>query len=189
MFWDEEELPQGRTTHSSHVLNVPWLEAHVDLIGPWQLKSQGVAAKFWAMTIVDPVTDLVEIARVNSTKSAENAHKFKNAWLAWHPKPEKVVTDNGPEFNGNKWGFMLMDWGIRKGRIFSHAPTANAVVESSHHVVGQILHTTLHGATVNAKDELESAFDDACAVAAPVMHCVSDISSQGTAPGTDLGKT
>ena len=160
-----------------------WLEAHVDLIGPWKLKSQGVAAKFWGMTIIDPVTNLVEIVRVTSTKSAKNARTFKNTWLAWCPKPEKVVTDNGPEFNGNEWEFMLMDWGIWKGRISSHAPTADAVMESSHRVIGQIFRTTLHGATVKTKAELESAFNDACAIAACVMHCVSDISLQGNAPG------
>ena len=137
MFQDEEELPWGEgQLDPRNVPGIPWLEAHVDFIGPWELKSQGVAAKFRAMTIIDPVTNLVEIVRVTSAKSTENARTFKNTWLAWYPKPEKVVTDNGPEFNGNEWEFMLMDWGIRKGRISSHAPTADAVVESffpSHH--------------------------------------------------------
>ena len=91
---------------------IPWLEAHVNLIGPWELKSQGVAAKFWAMTIIDPVTNLIEIVGVTSTKSTEDAHTFKNTWLSWCPKLDKVVTDNGPEFNSNDWEFMLMDWGI-----------------------------------------------------------------------------
>ena len=45
-----------------NVLSIPWREAHVDHNGPWELMSQGVAAKFWAMTIIDPVTNLVEIA-------------------------------------------------------------------------------------------------------------------------------
>ena len=41
----------------------------------------------------------------------------------------------------------------------------------------------MHGATVRTKAELEAAFDDACAIATRVMHCVSDIASQGMAPG------
>ena len=79
---------------------------------------------------------------------------------------------------------MLMDWGIQKGRISSHTPTANTIVESSHRVIGQILRTMLHGTTIKTKAELESAFDDACAITARVMHCVSNISLQGNAPGT-----
>ena len=53
---------------------------------------------------------------------------------------------------------------------------------SSHHIIGQILRTILHGTTVKTKAELESAFDDACAVATRVVCCVSDLSSQGNAP-------
>ena len=111
-------------------------------------------------------------------------HTFKNTWLSRCPKPDKVVTDNGPEFNGNEWEFMLMDWGIKKGRISSHIPMANAVVESSHCVVGQILRTMLDGTTVRTKAELEAVFDDACAVATCVMRCVSDIALQEMPPGT-----
>ena len=43
------------------VPSVPCLEAHVDLIGPLELERQGVAAKFWVMTIVNPITNFVEI--------------------------------------------------------------------------------------------------------------------------------
>ena len=78
---------------------------------------------------------------------------------------------------------MLADWGICKGRISSHTPAADAVVESSRQVVGQFLCMTLHGATVRTKAELGAAFDDACVIAACVFHCVSDIASQGNALG------
>ena len=121
------------------------------------------------MTIIDHVTNLVEITQVTSTKSAKNARTFKNTWLAWCPKLDKLVTDNGLEFNSKEWEFMLMDWGIQTGRILSHTPAANAVVESSHHIIGQILCIILHGTTVRTKAELEAAFDDACAVTARVM--------------------
>ena len=43
---------------------------------------------------------------------------------------------------------------------------------------------TLHGVSVRTKVELEAAFDDACAIAACVVSCVSDLASQGMAPGT-----
>ena len=52
--------------------------------------------------------------------------------------------------------------GNSKQRISSHVPTADVVVESSHHVIGQILHMMLHGTMVRAKAELEAAFDNVC---------------------------
>ena len=141
----------------------------------------GTEEKLWFVTQLDKHE--MTILTVTSSKSTKNARTFKNAWLDWCAKPE-VVTDNGPEFNGNEWEFMLMDWRIWKGRISLHAHAANTIVESSHRIFGQILCTTLHGTFVKTKAELESAFDDACAIATCVICCVSDISSQGNAPGT-----
>ena len=88
------------------------------------------------MMIVNAVTNLVEIAYVASTKSAKNTQASKNTWLARHPSLEWVVTDDSPEFLGHEWEIMLMDWGVQKGHISSHTPTANAVVKSSHMVIG-----------------------------------------------------
>ena len=112
--------------------------------------------------------------QVMFAKSAKNAHTVKNAWSSHHPKLDKVVMDNGPESSGDEWEFVLGDWGIKKGRISSHAPTCDVVVESSHRVFGWILHTTLHGTDVRTMAELEATFDDACAFDACVMHCVSN---------------
>ena len=44
----------------------------------------------------------------------------------------------------------------------------------------------LHDTAVRTKAELEAAFHDACAIAMRVMHCVSNIASQGMAPGTSM---
>ena len=37
---------------------------------------------------------------------------------------------------------------------------------------------------VGTKADLEAAFDDACAIATWIMRCVSNIASQGMAPGS-----
>ena len=42
----------------------------------------------------------------------------------------------------------------------------------------------MHGTAVRTKAELEAAFDDVCAIATHVMHCVSNIALHGMAPGT-----
>ena len=121
--------------------------------------------------------------RVTSAKSAKNARTFKNTWPPWCLKPDKGVTDNDPEFSGGEWEFMLVDWGIRKGTIFSCTPTADAIIESSHQVIRQILCTMLHGTTVRTKAELEAAFDDACTIATRFMRSVFNIALQGDDPG------
>ena len=42
----------------------------------------------------------------------------------------------------------------------------------------------MHGTAVRTKAELEAAFDDACAIAMHVLHCVSNNALLGMAPGT-----
>jgi hypothetical protein len=47
----------------------PWYEVHVDLIGPWKVSVNGIECAFKALTMIDPVTNLVEIVRsVTETK-------------------------------------------------------------------------------------------------------------------------
>ena len=41
----------------------------------------------------------------------------------------------------------------------------------------------LHGTAVRTKAALETVFDDACAIAARLMCCVSNTALQGMAPG------
>jgi hypothetical protein len=51
------------------VLVAPWHDIHVDLIGPWNVTVHGVDLYFNALTVIDPVTNLLEIYRVQE-KSA-----------------------------------------------------------------------------------------------------------------------
>jgi hypothetical protein len=99
--------------------------------------------------------------------------------------PEKVISDGGPEFVGHEWEYMLMDWGIKKGRISSHTPTANAVVESSHRVMGQVLRTILgdEGKEINGRDQLIQAVDNALATTMRACRCAANTSLQGFSPG------
>jgi hypothetical protein len=45
---------------------LPWSEVDVDMIGPWTLEVGDRTEKFSALTIIDLVTNLVEIVCVNS---------------------------------------------------------------------------------------------------------------------------
>ena len=43
------------------VPSISWSEVHVDSIGPWEYMVNGLKVTVWALTMVDPVTNLVEI--------------------------------------------------------------------------------------------------------------------------------
>jgi len=175
-----------RKAHPSHgqlapriVPSAPWTEVHVDLIGPWEW----MKSKIRAMTMIDPVTNLVEIVRVSSTKSDENARAFANTWLSRYPMPERVVSDGGPEFVGSEWEFMLMSRGIKRVRISAHTPTANSVIESSHKAMGQILRTLLQEHKPSNRSELDQVVEQALARTMYAMRCSSSTSLMGASPG------
>ena len=44
---------------------VPWRQVAVDLIGPWEITVAGQEIKFSALTIIDLVTNLVEVVRLH----------------------------------------------------------------------------------------------------------------------------
>jgi hypothetical protein len=78
----------------------------VDMIGPWTIEVGNRKEKFSTLTIIDLVTNLVEIICVtNKTSAAVTAH-FVNAWLAHYPKPMSCRHDPGLEFIG--WNFQEM---------------------------------------------------------------------------------
>jgi hypothetical protein len=59
----------------------------VDMIGPWTLEVGDRNVKFIALTIIDLVTNLVEIVCVNNKMSSAVTAHFVNVWLACYPKP------------------------------------------------------------------------------------------------------
>ena len=166
------------------VPSIPWTEVHCDLIGPWPYKVNGMEVSVRALTMVDPVTNLVEIVRVQSTKSDENSRAFVNSWLSRYPLPEAVLADGGAEFVGHEWEFMLADYGLDGKRISTHAPTANAIIESSHKTMGQILRTIFDRENPQSIEEMNNVVDSALALTMRALRCASSTSLNGVAPGS-----
>ena len=127
----------------------PWAEVHVDLIGPYTVKTQRLDTKgvpitltLTAMTFIDPSTGWFEIAEVPSTdkSSARISQLFNQTWLNRYPRPQKVRFDNGSEF---KKDFipLLKDFGVKPKPTSIKNPQSNAIVERVHQVVGDMLRT------------------------------------------------
>eukprot|EP00957_Ditylum_brightwellii_P044319 3362573-Ditylum_brightwellii.AAC.1 len=66
---------------------MPWDEVAVDLIGPWRMQVNGQEVEFNALTCIDPVTNLVEMIRLDNKTSGHVARQFENIWLARFPRP------------------------------------------------------------------------------------------------------
>ena len=65
-----------------NALVVPWDKVAVDLIGPWKIKVNSQLFTFNALMCINPVTNLVEITRIQNKTSRHVAQQFENCWLS-----------------------------------------------------------------------------------------------------------
>ena len=77
---------------------LPWQQIAIDIF-EWE-KTQYLLA-------VDYYSHYIEIARLNHSTSAEIITHVKS-WFARHGIPEKVITDNGPQFSSTKFSHFLI---------------------------------------------------------------------------------
>ncbi len=62
--------------------NTLWYEVAVDLIGPWNAKTEHFNGEFYVLTFIDTTTNLVELTCIDTKLSDSIARKFKNTCLA-----------------------------------------------------------------------------------------------------------
>ena len=82
---------------------VPCDEVHVDCIGPWTIAAANRAEyEFNALTYISPVTNLVDIIRLNGSnpKAGYSGQRCDICWLSQYPQPNKCIYNNGNEFLG-----------------------------------------------------------------------------------------
>jgi hypothetical protein len=66
---------------------LPWQDVAIDLIGPWTLSIGDQKLKFSALTMIDMVTNLVEVVRISNKTAAHIGMHFENTWLSRYPNP------------------------------------------------------------------------------------------------------
>ena len=165
-----------------HADLVPWNAVAVDLIGPWKIKVQGYEYEFNALTCIDPVTNLVEIIRLNNKESSHVAQQFENLWLSRYPRPNRCVHDQGGEFMGDAFQRKLQQHGIDDAPTTACNPQANAVCERMHQTIANVLRTSIQLQPPRTHWQAIQQLEDAIATTVYATR-VSVSRSLGTSPG------
>ncbi len=92
---------------------IPFEECATDLIGPWTIQVRGNPYEFEALTVIDTVTNLVELIRSDDKRSKTVAIKFVQCWLTGYQWPQHCVHDPGTEFMGPEFQTLLQNCNIR----------------------------------------------------------------------------
>ncbi|MGH7954385.1 MAG: integrase, partial [Gloeomargaritales cyanobacterium] len=121
---------------------LPWQTICVDLIGPWKIKDgANNVYSLTALTIIDPATSWIEIIPVTDKNATTIAIMLDRHWFCRYPRPLFCVYDNGSEFLGFEFQEMLESYGVLSKPTTVRNPQANAIVERSHQVIGDMLRT------------------------------------------------
>jgi transposase InsO family protein len=95
--------------------------------------------KFSALTMIDMVTSLVEVVRIDNKTTAHVALQFENTWLSRYPRPQNIIHVQGGEFIGYEFIHRLQVHNIRSRTTTAKNPRANSVCERMHQAIGNTL--------------------------------------------------
>jgi hypothetical protein len=82
--------------------------------------------------MIDTVSNLVELVRIEDKTSAHIAKKFAHVWLTWYPWPASCIHDNGGKFFGPEFQLLLEGCQIKDVAMTSKNPQANAICKRMH---------------------------------------------------------
>ena len=139
--------------------------------------------EFNALTCIDPVTNLVELIRIENKSSAYIRQQFENCWLSRYPRPNRCVHDNGGEFIGWKFQELLSQYGIKDVPTTVKNPQSNAICERMHQTIGNTLRTVVFTNPPNNAEEANQLIDNALATAMHATRCSVNATLQNS-PGS-----
>ena len=145
---------------SRHANLIPWEDVIANLIGPWKVKINEQEIFFNALTCIDPVTNLVEMIRIDSKTSRHNRQQFENCWLNRYPHPNKYIHDKGREFIGWEFQEILETTNIIDSPTISRNPLANSICEHLHQTVANILRTKVRAQPSQNVQQAEQIVDN-----------------------------
>jgi transposase InsO family protein len=97
------------------------------MIGPWSVIVNGESISMYAITMIDTVTNLVELFCIETPSAANAAWAFEMAWLFCYPHSVRVIHDQGNEFQGMDFQVLLQQYGIEDVPTSVRNSQANAV--------------------------------------------------------------
>jgi hypothetical protein len=127
---------------------VPWHTLCINRIGPYKIgqdqmitvQKKGERAKkvtqpapiLWCMTMIDPATNWLEIARIDDRSSMEAANELEITWFNRYPLPTELIVDRGKEFMGEIIRMVREDYNVKRKPITTRNPQANSIIERCH---------------------------------------------------------
>ena len=135
------------------------------------------------LTCIDPVTNLVELIRIDEKTSRHVRDKFIQSWLCRYPRPNRCIHDNGGEFIGYPFQELLQRYGVSDVATTVKNPQGNSICERMHQTVANILRTLIHLHPPETVQQASTLVDNALATVTHALRCAVGRTT-GVSPGS-----
>ena len=147
----DRTLPKPQTMTEREVVTKPFSDVAVDIVGPFPTAKGGFR---FMMTCIDTASRWPEAFPLWSTTSRAVISCLTQVFTRWG-FPEKITSDNGPQFTSVTFTKWLKDKGIAHARTTPYHPQANGIVERLHRTL-----TSVIAKTIACKGDWASAYMD-----------------------------
>ncbi len=137
----------------------------------------------FALTCIDTTTNLVKVAQIFEKSSYHDATLFEHTWLSQYPKPMQVIHDNGGEFTGFAFQYLLRLLNINPVPTTNKNPQANVICKQMHQTVATVLKTLLLAQSPQTCCQATLLVDNALATAMHALQSTVSTMLQATPGG------
>ena len=113
--------PEEHSSHSWQYPSKPWERIHSDFCGPFR--------NHMYLIVVDAYTKWPEVIRMSSSTSTSETTKALLSLFSRHGLPDKLVSDNGPQFTSDEFKEFMLNCGILHIKTAPYHPQTNGEAE------------------------------------------------------------
>ena len=130
-----QKSPESAVLHPWIRPSKPWVRIHLDFAGPFQGKTFLIA--------VDAFSKWPEIVEVTSTTAGQTVKVLCDIF-ARHGLPEKLVSDNGPQFVSSDFADFCKSNTIKHVQVAPYHPASNVLAERMVQIFKQAVGRTMN---------------------------------------------
>ena len=135
----DRTLPRPPMMKEREVVTTPFSDVAVDIVGPFPTAKGGFK---YMLTCIDTASRWPEAFALRSTTSRAVIRCLTQVFTRWG-FPEKLTSDNGPQFTSATFTRWLRDKGIAHARATPYHPQANGIVEWLHRTLNSVIAKTV----------------------------------------------
>ena len=114
---------------------------HIDLVGPFKRTARGNTS---LLTMMDRCSRWIEAYPMQSTTAFSCARKLIHEWIARFGLPDRIISDQGPQFESALFNIVCNKFGIKHNRTTAWHPETNGILERAHSTLKNSLRCLCH---------------------------------------------